>query len=384
MDLRPYVPKTFDGLLSNTVAYIRSKNAKLTNWKPGSRIRTLIEAVIFIIVRIIGDFQASYNYAIRESCYQTFRHSKLPGKKAVGFIRYVKSDVLTTFSVPIFTISLFGVRYRTVQAASIVSPATYVDIDIIADEFGTDSNIGSLDIDTDQGNGDILDLDGNELQFDRIFNPFPIEGGEGEESDEAREVRFQDYIQNLARSTLGGIRAAVLSIPGVVEAYVEENINPLSGVPETGHVNIYISDGTSSVSPTLIQTVFDTIQGVVQSNDFGYKGAGVELFVGTIEIQAINVDYEIDILDSSGLTDEQVEAIASTAIAQYVNRLSNGDNVVFDLLRSNGLASHPDFVRLRLINPIADIDVPSGKIPKIGGSGGGTIVCSAVFRIPKP
>lgn len=384
MNLRPYVPKTFDSLLSNTVAYIRSKNVRLTNWKPGSRIRTLIEAILFVIVRIIGDFQAAYNYAIRESCYQTFRHAKLPGKKSVGFVRYVKADVLTTFAIPVFSITLFGVRYTTVEAATIVAPNTFVDIDIIADEFGTDANIGSLDIDTDQGNGDVLDLEGNELVFDRIFNPFPVEGGEGEESDEAREVRFQDYIQNLARSTLGGIKSGVLSIPGVVEAFVEENINPISGVEETGNVNIYISDGTSSVSPTLIQTVYDTIQGIVQSNNFGYKGAGVKLFVGTIEIQAIDVEYEIDILDSSGLTDGQVESIASTAIAQYVNRLSNGDNVVYDLLRSNGLASHPDFVRLRLLDPTSDINVPSGKIPKIGGSGGGAIVCASVFRIPKP
>lgn len=385
MDLKPYVPRTFDAWLSSVVASIKARNAKLTNWKPGSRIRTLIEAILFVIVRIQGQFQAAYNYALRENAYETFGFGKLPGKKSVGFVRYQKADVLTSYSIPQFAIDLFGIRYTTVAPAVINHPDTFVDIDIISDNFGVEGNIQSQEIDTNQGKGDISPLSGvGTLEFDRIFNPFPIEGGEGEESDESREIRFQDFIQNLARSTLAGIRSAVINTPGVVEAFVDENKNPNTGQEETGWVLVYISDGTASVAQSLIDAVFDKIQGVLNSDEFGYKGAGVRLFVGTIEIEPINIDYELDILDSSALSDAQVESIASSAIALYVNRLSNGNTVVLDLLRANGLSAHPDFVRIRFVAPLSDVSVPTGKIPKIGGTGGGTITCSAIFRIPKP
>ncbi|WCL51430.1 baseplate J/gp47 family protein [Leptospira sp. GIMC2001] len=385
MDLKPYAPRTFDALLSQFISYVAAKGVRLTNWKPGSRIRTLSEAIIFILVKISGDFQAAYEHAIREACFETFGFGKLPGFKSVGFVRYVKADVVGSFSIPQFRIDLFGVRYRTVSTATIVEPATFVDIDIIADNFGPEGNIQGLEIDTVQGRGDITDsLTGEELVFDRIFNPFPISGGEGEESDEKREIRFQGYIQNLARSTLDGIRNAVLSIPGVVEAFVDENKNPYTGAPETGWVLVYISDGTALVSSELIDTVFDIINGVVNSSDVGYKGGGVQLFVGTIEIEPINVDYELDVLDTSALTDEQVESISTIAISNYVNRLKNGNNVVYDLLWAAGLSSHPDFQRIRFNTPTADVSVPTGKIPKIGGTGGGTIACTTIVRIPKP
>lgn len=380
----PYTPKSFLGYLSAMVGFIVGRKIRLTNWKPGSRIRTLIEAIAFALARSSAEFFAGYQYARNFNCYESFGFDLLPGLKASGFIRYQNTGHISNISIPILTISLFGLTYHTIAATTLNTGDTFVDIDVVAGDVGTDYNLDALAIDTDNGNGDIFSETGEELTFERIFNPFEISGGTEIESEQSRQARWKDFINNLARSTMSGIRSGVKTVAGVVDSYVTENINPYTGDPETGWINIYVSDGTAVVSPAILQAVEDRISGVLGTDELGYRAGGTRLYVSTIAVQAININYELDVLDSSLLTDPQIEALASIAITKYVNRQPNGGDVLLDLVKSAGISAHPDFLRIRLVGLVSDISVPDGSVPKIGGTGGGTITCSLIARIPRP
>lgn len=381
-----YAPRTFLGYFTNGMAYIVAAGVRLTNWKPGSRIRTLWEAVCLMLSRSDAEYFAGYQYARDNACYDSFNFGLLPGKKATGFIRYAKTGHASNISIPILAISLFGINYKTVNTATLLVGETFIDIDIIADELGTKGNLIPLEIDTDQGNGEIYNPeDPNQvLEFDRIFNPVNIAGGTDQETEEARQARWQEFINNLARSTLAGIRAAVKSVPGVVDSFVTENINPYTGDPETGWINVYISDGTSMVDPAIISAVQAKINGIEGTSEFGYRAGGTTLFVGNILIQPINVDYELDVLITSSVSNSTFEFLVNAAISNAVNRLTSGADVLLDLMRAAGLNAHPDILRIRFITPVSDVSVPSGSLPKIGGTGGGTITNSLINRIPRP
>lgn len=381
-----YAPRTFLAYFTNGMAYIVGAGVRLTNWKPGSRIRTLWEAVSLMLARGDAEFFAGYKYARDNSCYDSFNFSLLPGNKATGFIRYNHTGHVSNISIPILAISLFGITYRTISAATLIVGDSSIDIDIIADELGTKGNLIPLEIDTDQGNGEIYNPDDPSeiLVYDRIFNPVNIAGGTDQETEESRQVRWQEFINNLARSTLSGIRAAVRSVPGVVDSYVTENINPYTSAPETGWINVYISDGTSLVDPGIVTAVQNKINGIEGTGELGYRAGGTTLFVGNILIQAVNVDYELDVLTTSAVSNSTFTALVNAAISNAVNRLTSGSDVLLDLMRAAGLNAHPDILRIRFVTPVADVSVPVGSLPKIGGTGGGTITNSVISRIARP
>ncbi|MCW7467515.1 baseplate J/gp47 family protein [Leptospira levettii] len=381
-----YAPRTFLAYFSNIMAYIVGAGVRLTNWKPGSRIRTLVEAIALLLSRGDAEFFAGYQYARDNACYDSFNFGLLPGNKATGYIRYNHTGHTSNIDIPVFAISLFGITYKTIQPATLLVGDTSVDIDIIADELGTKGNLVPLEIDTDQGKGEIYNpIDPNEiLTYDRIFNPVNITGGTDQETEESRQARWQEFITNLARSTLSGIRSAVRSVPGVVDSFVTENINPYTGDPETGWINVYISDGTGSVDPLIVTAVRNKIDGIEGTDELGYRAGGTTLYVGNILTQAINVDYELDVLLTSSVSNATFKSLVETSISNAVNRLSNGSDVLLDLMRAAALNSHPDILRIRFLTPSSDVSVPSGALPKIGGTGGGTITNSAINRIPRP
>lgn len=380
----PYTPKSFLGYFSSMVGFIVGRKIRLTNWKPGSRIRTLVEAIALTLARSSAEFFAGYQYARNYNCYDSFGFGLLPGNKASGFIRYQNTGHLSNIPIPVLTITLFGLSYKTANTTVLNIGDTEIDIDIIAEESGTNYNLDPLAIDTDAGNGDIFSETGEELTFERIFNPFEISGGTEIESEQSRQARWKDFINNLARSTLSGIRSGVKTVPGVVESYVTENINPYTGDPETGWINIYVSDGTAIVNPTILTAVENRISGILGTEELGYRAGGTRLYVSSILVQPVNITYELDVLDSTLLTDPQITAFADDAIMKYVNRQPNGGDVLLDLVKAAGVSAHPDFLRIRLIGLVSDISVPDGSVPKIGGTGGGTITNSLIARIPRP
>ncbi|WP_243394826.1 baseplate J/gp47 family protein [Leptospira adleri] len=359
---------------------------RLTNFKPGSRIRTILEAIAAVLSRIESEFFAAYLYAIRTSSYESFGFGLLEGKKSTGFIRFVKTGHTSTFAIPIFTISLFGQDYQSVSPSSISVGQTSVDIDIRALNSGSQYNLDPQGIDTNFGKGDVFpSADPNViLEFDRIYNPFLISGGTDQETEEERLIRWQEFVNNLGRSTLAGILSGVKSVSGVVDCYVTENLNPINGQSETGWINIYVSDGTSNTAPTIIQTVTDKIKGILGTSEFGYKAGGTRLFVGNLLIQSISFHYELDVLISTQLSDAQFKVLVEQAISNYVNKLRNGEDVIFDRLKGAGINAHPDIQRIRFVGISTDIVVPLGSVPKIGGNGGGSIVCDLINRINQP
>lgn len=375
----PYIPKTQEEYLANLLAYLISVGSRISNWKPGSRLRTFSEAVSLELARADADYYQFYRQAIREACYATFNFNLQAGARASGQLRVQHTGHLSAFPVPQFQVNLFGLIYETDGAYSIPVLSTFVDVNVNAIEPGQQYDIDALSIDTDQGKGDVSPDFGAE----RVYNPNPISGGTDQETEDQREARFSDFINNLARSTLQGIKNAVRSVPGVVDAYVDENKNPITSLPETGWILIYITDGTVSPPPALITLVQKVVDGDPADpvNFPGYRAAGTRSYVTGIATQAVNVIYEIDVLNSCPLSDLEIENLASNAMQNYCNTRGIGEDVLHQKLESVALELRPDFYRVRVTTPAANVTVLPGFVPKIGGTGGGTITCSLVTRM---
>jgi hypothetical protein len=376
----PYKPKTFLEYRTAAQNWLISHASRLTNFNPSSRAGTIIDAFSWILsvsdIEVLNGFRS----AIVEGLYNTFGFGRLPGQKSTGFVRIEHSGHTAPIVIPVFEIDIFGVRFETLNSVILNVGDTFVEVDCRALEPGTEGNIKIAEIDTADGKGTIsINLPSNT----RVWNPSVFVNGTNGETNERRLVRFQNFIRSLGRSTLLGIKTAVESIPGVVGVVVQENINPITTYPEAGWISIFVSDGTSSPPPTLIDEITRVVKG--DPNDYanypGYAAAGTLLYISGINIQPVNISYELVVQAGSLLNDTITVSnpipesilIANNAATTYVNTLPLGQDVLYDQLKATILKAHPDFLKLNLILPSTDFVVPNTSLARVGGTYGGSI-----------
>lgn len=379
LDLSPYKPRTFLEYRQSIINWCVAKVARLSNFNPGSRAGTFIDAVAWILslsdVSVLNGFRS----AIIEGLYKVFGFERLPGQKAVGYVRIEIPAQITDTIFPIFQIDLFGIVFETVISVTIPAGDTFIEVDVRALERGTDGNITANQIDTLDGRGT---LSISTITGTRVWNPSDFNSGTEIETQEARLKRFQDFINSLGRSTILGIYNAVISIPGVAGAVVQENYNPITGYPEAGWINIFVSDGTSTPPPSLITEVTKIIKGDINDPDNypGYAAAGTVLYVTGIDVTGITVVYELVVRADSQLSNAEAESLGNNAITNYVNTLPLGQDVLWETLQAIGLTAHPDFLKINVTTPSADMSIPASSLPRIGGTSGGTITCILLPR----
>ncbi len=379
-----FVPLSALQYRENIIAYLTSRKSGLSNFKPGSRIGTLIEAVALELAAADTQYYRAYLEGIREACFASFGFALKEGRRATGQVRIYNTDPPQRIVIPAFRITLFGLAYLSESSPPVLEASqTYIDLSINAEEAGSHYNIAANSIDTERGAG--LLEPSIVPEPERITNLRSIEGGTDQESRAERERRFQSFIQNLARVTKGGIEAAVKSIAGVAEAYVENNRNPITGAVEYGWVNVYVSDGTANTNQDFLDRVRDILLGKSAANDFTeHIAAGKRLFVQALRVLAIHINVALSIDASSALQDEmRIKEIVQGAIANFVNRLKAGEDVLLDHVKSAVLQERPrDFLYINIAGN--DIAVQPRELPRIGGAGGGRVTVSSITRIARP
>jgi hypothetical protein len=414
---QPYRGKTQLEYRVSLQDYLVARNSRLNNFTRGSRISTLLDAISFVLS--LGDIDAinGFKYSILEGVYSAFGFPRLPGLKAVGILRIESEGHIEPINIPQFEIDLFGLKFETISAVEIPVGSTSIEIEARALNNGLDYNIQIGTIDTSDG----LGTPNIQLpQGIRIWNPFAFSGGTDLETEESRLKRFQTFILNLGRSTPLGIYNAAVSIPGVAGVQLTGNVNPFSGIFELGWVNLYISDGTSSPPQSLLDLVRKTIEGDLNDpeNFPGYAAMGTFVYVTSVPIAGITVEYELQILQSSKMKVEDAVTIANQACVQFINTRPIGFDVLLQQIEASIVKAHPDFYKVNiskfygritkedaaligewlpgnifkalnnaipLIEPIpipSDVSIDGNILPRTMGSSGGIVNGTAIKVVP--
>jgi hypothetical protein len=370
ISLRSFIPKSLIEYKQSLKNYLIGRRSRLSNFNPGSRLSTLLDAISFQMAKSDLEYFDGFNNVIY-GLYEAFNFKRLPGQRSFGYFRIEMDNTLGTevIQFPILNVNLFGIAFETIRAVEIPIGGSFVEVEARAIELGTDGNIEPLRVDTSEGFGTISPALPSSA---RIWNPTAFSGGTEIESDDSRVRRFKNYITSLGRSTPLGIYSGITSVPGVVGAVVETNVNPFTRMEEIGWINCFITDGTSNPPQSLLDLVRKTIEGDAMDrlNFPGYASAGARVYVTGTPILPINVTFDIKVRIDSLLTDEAITSITRNSATAYVNTLPLNQDVLYDLLKGKILTSHPDFFGITMVTPTADVIVPFGSLARIGGDGG--------------
>lgn len=262
--------------------------ALITDWTVGSKLRTKLETVAVEMEAQDYAFEQAIRAAIPVSVYQTFGFSLNPAVRATGNV------VFTANSAPASNIQILkGTRvattstdlipeklYEVVADAVLLSGQTTATVSVIAVETGAIGNTPS---------GTINVIKNSIVGIDSVNNTAGLTNGTDKESDEARRLRFQSYIQTLTRSIgaaieYGAKTAALYDVNGIITEQVTKAkvVEPYLPKAITGitQANPAVATCLQNGIPNDTQIIITTVAGMTQvnSNTYTVKNRTVDSF----------------------------------------------------------------------------------------------------------
>jgi uncharacterized phage protein gp47/JayE len=215
--------KYFETIAGSIMSFFAGNNSALTDYNVGSRLRTIFEAVAIELEQIYYQIFVGVSDGIKTAVYDSFSFPLLQSRAASGLVRFSRNTPAPVGGVTIPSgtqVATSGsttapsVAYQTVDTVIILEGATYIDALVVAT---TDGAVGNAIANT------VINLIGSPSGVNSATNPAAFFTGRDIETDSERQSRFQRYIANLSRSTIGAIENAALTVENVVDAVAFES-----------------------------------------------------------------------------------------------------------------------------------------------------------------
>lgn len=372
--------KSMEQLTQDMVDWTRGVTTKLSDFRVGSKIRTIYEATALITEELYDKVYQNTKILIEEAVYSVMGFSKLPAINATGLVTFGRATPAdTNYLIPAGTLirtkttaTTAPIEFRTTIDALLPIGGTSVDVLVACQLAGTIGNVQSASI---------TEFTTKPSGVETVTNASAIINGLEEETKDQQRARFQKFIGALARGHLfaveyGATTASVLDSGGNVTERVVTAKAFEDTVTKVGQVDVYIWNGVSAASASLLSEVTKVINGYYDTAGapvYGYKSAGIKLNVFTATPSSVAL--RLTVTAATGLTVNDLKPTLEQEIDAYFGSLQLGQNLIYSEM----------FARLKNINGVADIKV------EFSTNGGTTWIQSnivptstAVFIATKP
>ena len=299
--------KDFASITASQINYARAVTDKITDFQPGSVVRTIMEAPAVEMEELYMQFFLGLRDAIPVATFLSFGFDKLPAALARGFVTVSKvpapsADQIIPAGTQFSTID--GRIYYSSGEVTWNAGANSVRIDVEASGVGLSGNIAENVI-----------VSSSFFNEDYTIGNSAITTGRDAESDREREARFAEFVKSLSRGTVvacqfavGG--ASVLDEDGNISEYVTR-----VGIHESaGRVSYFLYGSGGVPSDALIEDAQrkldghrDNETGVVTP---GYRSAGVRVDALKMVERAISASFSVEMFQGYALTDTVRQSLA--------------------------------------------------------------------------
>lgn len=345
--------KSMEQILDKMVSWTRGSTTRLTDFRVGSKIRTVYESVAVVVEEFYDKVYRSIKLLIEENIYTVLGFDKLPANYANGSVRFGRATPAETnlFIRSGTTLRTQAsqyrapIKYRTTQDAVLAVGQTFVDVPVTCLQPGVIGNVGA---------GEINDFEAKPNGIETVSNPSSFLNGREEESKEEQKARFQSFIQANSRGILqsveyGASLAQLQDSEGVVLERVVQAVAIEDLENKRGEVDVYLWNGVGEASEALIERARTIVYGTTYKEGvtpvYGYKPGGIIVNYYSAIRRHVTIKLEIT---SDGLTSEdELHRRAEEEIDRYFATLKMGTGVVQTALEAN----------IKYIDGVADVKV---------------------------
>jgi uncharacterized phage protein gp47/JayE len=346
-----------------------STTTSVSDYTPGSNIRTIFEAVSIFIEYLQFLVEQAYRSFYIDTAsagdlderVQDFGMVRKGTNFSTGIIKMMRETPATST----FIISresqfstqpdVFGntIGFQLDTDVTFVSGALEATGAISCLVSGVEGNVSS---------GTITNITSSIPGIDSVINPFALVDGATAETDEQLRKRVPIFLNGLKRANEDAIKSAIYLVEGITLVKTVEN-NPLPG-----YITVYVSTESGLLSDFQIESVTKSAEDTAA---FGIK---VVVVTPTVEYVTIELDaelddenYDIEILksDMRSAIDEVVRINPETELQMYniilaadIQGVSNVKNVKVNGVQADYTVS--GFKVIRLLDK--DLDITINKV----------------------
>lgn len=333
--------KSMEDIVSDMITWARGVTTKLTDFRVGSKTRTIMEAVAIVIEERTDALYRSIRELIETNIYAIFGFDKIPATYATGTVTFSRNNIADqNYIIPAGTAILSQatqysapIRFYTAQDAIIAMGTKTVNVSVVCEVSGSQGNVaaGSLNTFLQQPVG-----------IDAVTNALDFITGAEEETAAAQKARFQLFQQAQSRGVLQsivyGAQISTVNDPstGVVTEKVVQAVASEDLVNKLGQIDLYIWNGAGTASAALVTSVTKTLTGYYDSNNnpiYGYKPAGVIVNVYSAAIKSVNI--KLTVTPESWTTLTALQPLILSEVTRYFANLQLGQTVVRSALEAN-------------------------------------------------
>ena len=298
--------KDFASIVAAQINHARSATTKITDFQPGSVVRTIMEAPAVEMEELYLQMFLGLRDAIPVATFLSFGFDRLPAASANGFVSISASTVPSeAIEIPVGTsFSTADERlYESTEAVTWTAGAQSVRVPVAAVLPGLAGNVAA---------GVIVSSPAFGAGF--TVSNSAITTGRDIETDPEREARFAEFVAALSRGTVSAClyaaqQSQLLDADGNISEYVTR-----VGLEENpGIVRIYVYSSSGVPSQDLISNGQTRIDGsrdeVTGTVTPGYRSAGVRVDVLPMSERAISLAVQVQMLVGFDLTAAVIQSI---------------------------------------------------------------------------
>jgi len=335
--------KSFEQILGKMLSWSQGVSTKITDYRVGSKIRTIYESVAIVLEEMYDDLFKAMKQLMEDNLYSIFSFEKLPSVNATGTATFGRlTQASQDYIIPSGTIiatsattTLAPIKFYTTSEVTLLTGETSISAPIICAQSGKIGNVES---------GTITNLISKPTGIESVINNSSLVTGRDTETKEEQKYRFQKFMASRMRGTreaieYGALTANVLDInDNVIERVIQSKAFEYVQDPSIplGEVNLFVWNGVGDASIDLLNSVSKIIYGYYDSNNvpvYGYKSAGIKVNIFTTPVKYIYVQLEIT--PESFTAVEDLKSNIQSEIDMYFNSLLIGGTLIQTALESN-------------------------------------------------
>ncbi len=307
--------KTYSEIYDDMKNYVVTHQDQATDLNAGSVISSILEAIARQIASAYIAVVANVDIYQKTFSAEQFGLSRNAGIAASGTVVFSRSTpALSDISIPVGTVltTASGLVFTTLELGSILTDAlTSGSIRVQCSTTGATGNVDA---------GAINQISSSLANVESVTNAAALSGGTSEETVEAFEARFSEYVVGLGRCSTSGVEAAALGVDGIRSVSLVEHFPPTAGY----NFSLYAENGAGSL-PSAMQSAIETIIFGDGLDNYGYKAAGINARILAPTI--IHIDVDATLVASTTYPRSYIEADINDKIVAYIDSLGIGEQV---------------------------------------------------------
>lgn len=316
------------------IRWSRAVSPRLTDFRRGSVIRTIYEAVALVVEGAVNKVYTGIKSVVENNIYAVVGFDKLQARPSSGYVYFMREEPAPSpILIPMGTEVVAQANevraplvFRTTADVVMATGYTEVQAPVVCAEAGAITNILA---------GDINDFVQKPTGIDSVENREDFTNGADEETPEAQKLRFQEFIDASTRGTLASIeygakQAYLVDESGDIEEEVIQ-AKAFEDLPDRpGEVDLYIWNGKGPASQAMKDEVQKILFGYTDEDGnkvYGYKNGGTIVHIYDALVQ--NTWLRVETALEEWLDRETAEDTIDREISGYYRSLRIGQAVKY-------------------------------------------------------